>query len=375
MQKQDNSICFYSDSAEWGGHEILSARIANVLSGYFPNLHFVFSNPNFESSLKNSISKIRLPFASKNPLPILRDRAFKKKRFVQKLLEDLSPRLLIVCQGNIERCIPAILAAHALHIEVASYLPMAFTQSEVHARFGAFRDFLARTIYAKVSRWIVISGYQAKLLRRFVSDRTPVHILPNPLSWNFVSEPRQPSRFPKIAVIGRLYFAQKGQDFVPALAQKLTQEKFPCSFEIFGDGPDKKRLEDLIEKKSVKETVHVHDWISKEELLQKLKSEIDIVFICSHFEGVPMILIEALQCGIPVLIAREGYTEEFHFPEWMSFENGNLDDAAKKLMEFASRYNEQDFLELRDRVFKDRAEAEFNHLVKEIFDQISGAES
>lgn len=247
---------------------------------------------------------------------------------------------------------------------------MAFTQSESGATLGKLRDFLAKSIYPLLSEWIVISRTQERLLRRFIARETPVHLLSNPLSWDFVDPPKIPGTPLKIATIGRIYFLQKGQDAVPILAQKLSQEHFPFTFHVIGAGPDFKSLNALLEKHRVREFVSISKWISPNELRQMLKERFDLVLIPSHFEGEPLILFEAMQCGLPVLVANEEYAKEYELPDWMLYRPGDLSDAAAKLQDLSKSYDREIFIQTRTRLFKNRSDVEFASRVLAIFGRI-----
>ena len=370
MPKIREQICLYSDAAEWGGQEILSARIANILSSAFAKILFFHFCPRFQEALDPKIQTVRLPFSAGTPFPIFRDHSRSKQKIVEKLFLDYRVENLVVCPGNIERCLPAVFAAHRLKIRTVSYYPMAFTQSESGATLGKLRDLLAKSIYPLLSEWIVISQTQERLLRRFIARKTPVHLLPNPLSWDFVDPPKIPGTPLKIATVGRIYFLQKGQDAIPILAQKLRQEHFPFSFHIVGDGPDFKSLNSLIEKHRVREFVSISKWISPSELRQMLKERLDLVLIPSHFEGEPLILFEAMQCGLPVLVANEEYVKEYELPDWMLYRPGDLSDAATKIQDLAKNYDRESFIQTRTRLFKNRSEVEFASRVLAIFSRI-----
>ncbi len=370
MPQINEQICFYSDAAEWGGQEILSARIAGILSAAFAKIIFIHFCPKFQEVLDPKIQTIRLPFSASTPFPIFRDRSRSKRKIVEKLFLKHHVKNLVVCPGNIERCLPAIFAAHRLGIRTVSYYPMAFTQSESGATLGKLRDFLAKSIYPLISEWIVISKTQERLLRRFITKETPVHLLPNPLSWNFVDSPKIPSTPLKIATIGRIYFVQKGQNTIPIIAEKLKQQGFPFSFHIIGDGPDFKSLESLIERLHVKENIVLSKWISPNELQQMMKREFDLVFIPSRFEGEPLILFEAMQCGFPILVANREYVKEYELPNWMLYSPGDLSDAVSKIRDLDKSYNLKDFIEARKHLFTNRSDSEFSRNVHQVFGKI-----
>lgn len=374
MPEINRQICFYSDAPEWGGQEILSARIANALVDRFSEIVFIHSCPRFQSALDPKITTVRLPFSTSTPFPIIRDRSPRKRQIVQAILRERRVENLVVCPGNIERCLPAIFAAKRLGIRIVSYFPMAYTQKESGAALGKIRDILAKTVYSKISEWVVISKVQETLLRRFIPKSVPVHSLPNPLSWETRQEPKIPKLPLRIATIGRIYFSQKGQDFIPALARELRERKFPCSFQIVGNGPDARKLENLIRKKRVGESVHLSGWTSPEKLREQMINGFDLLLVPSRFEGDPLIIPEAMQCGLPVLVANREYAAEYALPDWMTFTPGDVFDATLKITELSKNYDRETFLTTRKRLLENRDNAAFTQTAENIFLKIFGRE-
>ncbi|WP_288786677.1 glycosyltransferase [uncultured Fibrobacter sp.] len=370
MQKMDTKICFYSDAREWGGQEMLSAKMANFVRDIFPEVIFFHSSAKFLENLSPKIHSVPLPFFASTPFPIFRDRSHQKQKILRELFKKLQVKVLVICPGNIERCLPAVLVAKKMGIRLISYFPMAFTQRESGAPLGLIRDFLARFIYPKISKWIVISKNQEKLLRRFIGPKKQVWILPNPVSWEAILPPKIPIKPLSIATIGRIYFKQKGQDVIPPLARELSRMGFPCSFRIIGEGPNKKTLEKRIHQYGVGNSVQIHSWMPQSELHEILKNQIHLVFIPSHFEGTPMILFESFACGVPVLVADSEYVKEFELPDWMIYNPQDIQDALQKIRNLPESFREDEFMVCRERLFKNRRLDEFEKRTQEIFLQI-----
>lgn len=337
-------------------------------------MHFFFSSEKFKNNLDDSVEKIQLPYHSQGPFPIIRDRLSRKSELARNLFlkngagsEDF--KKLIICPGNIERCIPAIIASKQLKLEVISYYPMAFTQKESHANLGFFRDLLALNIYSKISQWIVNTPYQEKLLRRFINKERAVYQLPNPLTFDNIAEPQKPEHVKKISTIGRIYFGQKGQEIIPKIAKKIKGEK--PFFTIIGKGPDSEKLIQTVNQEHLQSNFSFVAWASPEEIQKTLQKETDLLLITSKFESGPMVLFEALQCGVPVLVANEDYVKDYRLPKWMTFEPNNADDAVQKIQEYPKSWNIEEFSSVRQNLFEGRTHKDFSDQVLRIFSSIN----
>ena len=294
------SISFYSDAPEWGGQEILSARIASIVAET-NDVTFFYSCEKFAGFLPESVKQVRLPYHSETPFPIIRDRFGGKTQKAEELFKKNGVQNLVLCPGNIERCLPGLWAANRLGIPTVSYLPLAFTQRETHANLGWIRDILANRIYGKVDRWIVNSPYQKRLMARFV--KSDVETLLNPLAWDISAPPRKPQSSLNIAIVGRIFFEQKGHDILPEIARLLQEQNADVRFTVIGEGPHESALRQKLKNKGVEDLVEFTGWMPPEKVQEKLIKDIDLLLIPSHFESGPIVLFEALQCGCPVLVA------------------------------------------------------------------------
>jgi len=366
-------LYFYSDALEWGGQEILAARIANILADKY-QVHFFFSSEKFKTALNSSVEKISLPYHSQNPFPIVRDRISKKHKKTEQIFRDYGAgsdnfKKLIICPGNIERCIPAITAATKLKLQIISYYPMALTQKESKATLGSLRDRLALRIYPKITKWIVNTPYQEQLLRRFIDIDTEVFQLPNPLTFKENDVPKKPREIKRILNIGRIYFGQKGQEIIPEISKRLPSNS-AIQFEVIGHGPDAEALRNKITQEHLEKQITTIDWISPNEIQKKFREQADALLVTSKFESGPMVLFEALQCGVPVIAANEDYIKAYRLPGWMTFEPGNANDAVKKLNNLPKDWNLEEFESTRKALFCGRTSGEFQQRVLDIFDAL-----
>ncbi|WP_288799582.1 glycosyltransferase [uncultured Arsenicicoccus sp.] len=95
------------------------------------------------------------------------------------------------------------------------------------------------------------------------------------------------SQDPLVVLVGRLA-RQKGQD-VALGAWPLVRQAHPSAqLVMVGDGPDKERLQrDLVEGASLQPGGDSHPWFSAA----------DLVIMPSRWEGMPLVLLEAMACG------------------------------------------------------------------------------
>lgn len=108
--------------------------------------------------------------------------------------------------------------------------------------------------------------------------------------------------FPTVGFAGRLV-PVKRVDLVLEVAQHLKSAGNPVRFEILGDGPLRSALETAAIHKGVQDVVDFRGF--REDVLEHLGSW-DALVLTSDHEGLPMICLEALAAGVPVVARAVG---------------------------------------------------------------------
>jgi glycosyltransferase involved in cell wall biosynthesis len=125
--------------------------------------------------------------------------------------------------------------------------------------------------------------------------------IPNAVDAEFFSPdpaPRPPDGEPEILFVGRLHDAQKRvSDVLKALW--LLPEDWRLT--VVGGGPDEAALRRLANELGVSERVSFEGFVGDSRRLRDLYRRADVVAMPSSYEGLPMVLLEAMSCGTPVV--------------------------------------------------------------------------
>ncbi len=116
---------------------------------------------------------------------------------------------------------------------------------------------------------------------------------------------RPASRLMEIIYCGRLSFYQKRIQDLAEVIRRCHSQHIPARFSIAGTGPDEIEFFESIARPLASGYVRRLGLLSNEETLRVL-SESDIVIMTSDFEGLPVILLEAMSQGcVPVVTRTE----------------------------------------------------------------------
>ena len=102
-----------------------------------------------------------------------------------------------------------------------------------------------------------------------------------------------------IVCVGRLC-PQKGQVHIPAAVAALRGDIPDIRVILVGDGESRQEIEAEIQKFGVEREVQLHGWASNPEV-RRLIADARALLLPSYAEGLPIVLMEALALGRPVI--------------------------------------------------------------------------
>lgn len=110
-----------------------------------------------------------------------------------------------------------------------------------------------------------------------------------------------------IGAVGRLA-KPKRPDLLVRAAAELRRRDVPSFRVVFvGDGPMRPRLEELTGKLGLSEIIR---FLGSREDASQLAHRFDLAVLCSEWEGLPLVVLEAMRAKKPVVATRVGGVEE-----------------------------------------------------------------
>lgn len=232
-----------------------------------------------------------LSFIKKGIVYLKKQRIFKKK--LTKLLFDLRPDITISLLRREINFITDIKDGSQkwgeLHVNRLNYRN--FEANDTNWIKNLFAKFWMRNLVkklAKLDKFFVLSEED----KQNWPELRNVQVIPNPMP--FWSDKVSDLTKKKVIAIGR-YVYQKGFDLLID-AWKEVQEKHPdWHLYIYGHG-DRSPYQKQAEQLGVEKTCHLEKATS--DIIEKY-CESSLFVLCSRFEGFGMVLIEAMNCGVP----------------------------------------------------------------------------
>jgi glycosyltransferase involved in cell wall biosynthesis len=159
------------------------------------------------------------------------------------------------------------------------------------------------------------------------TGRKQIDVIPN-LVDESVFFPRQKAKneVPKALFIGRLE-KQKGIEY---LIEALSRLDFELTLTIIGEGALKQEITELVRFHQL-ENVVMEGWKSQDQIAKYYQSH-DFLILPSIHENNPLVLLEAMACGIPVVATlNKGSEEVVNEHNGILAESKNATDLANKI--------------------------------------------
>lgn len=166
---------------------------------------------------------------------------------------------------------------------------------------------------ANSAAWNVLVGVSPKLCReaqrRLGGDRIRcIGYGVDIPSWDSVQRKRSQVRTFRLLFAGRLVNAQKGVLLLPEVLEHVINSGIEVELHVVGEGVDGEQLRKDFRRKSLLNRVHFHGVKPPEEVYETLLSS-DALLMPSHYEGLGIIMLEAMACGcVPILSRLDGIT-------------------------------------------------------------------
>ncbi|MBC8206940.1 MAG: glycosyltransferase [Kiritimatiellales bacterium] len=356
------TIVCYDDNPDYGGHQVMACLAVESLSKA-KDIRLVFFYSPQNDRLRRRLEKIQAgstsmelritPYRTRK-LQGLRNRFAKKAiHKLRHLIERESPDLVLCIQGEIEHASLALCAGQRMRAPCISYIPIPHRMALMGAKFGRLRDGLNAYLFRRPNGWITISESMKTLLQKRGTKR-PIQVVHNGIDTSrFAPLAKQAARtalgLPEhktlIGNIGRVEFNQKQQDFLARTFSTHWKNQDEMHLVLVGDGPDSGRLHTLINDLEIQSQVSFLPWQEESALVY---SALDMLIIPSRFEGVPLVMLEALACGTPVIAsARDGMKDLLPVAWTFETENG---DALAATYEYVSNHWKNEITTLQTKI-------------------------
>jgi glycosyltransferase involved in cell wall biosynthesis len=256
----------------------------------------------------------------------------------------IRPSICVMASGHALAHSALVLLARVTNARVVVYVPLVDTYQAMGFRAAKCKEWFIRTIYSKVPHaWITITQEQSDWFRAWANIQRPVFALANSVSAEMEAfanqgdageslpacQPDIRTRIARVLVLGRLDVHQKGLDLLLANLERRSDLADHFHFSIVGEGPFGEEIKRRLGiSKVLSRLVSLYGWGDTPKTMRQH----DILLIPSRFEGVPLVMLEAMALGLPV-VASDLPGIRAYLPENCLFPVGDIPRAVQVMCE------------------------------------------
>ena len=130
--------------------------------------------------------------------------------------------------------------------------------------------------------------------------------------------------------VGRFTPLHKGIDLLIEAFHLFAQKNHDWMLDIVGEGKEEPKYRALISKYELEDRVTIHPFTNQ---IQYYYSNAQVYVLSSRWEGMPLVLVEAMSHGLPIVTSDLPVCQEILGDFGLYFENGNIEDLAQRLEE------------------------------------------
>lgn len=299
-RSQDATWLFVDAVPDFGGHEVMLLRWLQALrEPGTPLAPVLLARAGGRLLAQAPEGLACAPLAAQAP-------RWRELLALRRRVRALRPACVVVASGALGAHVPHVLLLRLMGQRVLLYVPLLGSFASMGYRLGGWKDCFVRWFYARVpSGWVAITQGQADEFRRWARPSGPVFVLPNAVAPAIETAARLPVQAVapggalRVLVLGRLDAHQKGLDLLLAqLAQATAAQLEGLHLCLVGDGPYRPQIEALLAARpALARHVTLRPWMAAQEAL----AGSDVLLLASRYEGVPLVMLEAMALGVPVV--------------------------------------------------------------------------
>lgn len=231
------------------------------------------------------------PFMQKL-LGYLRRRQVHKKR-LKALLEEERPDIVDCFYPGECSFVPSLKdgSRKVMELHQSKLFHHQYNRAGLMGLADKVRALMDERLVRRFDRFVVLTQEDKEMW----GDMPGIRVIPN--AANFIADKYSDCSAKRVIAVGRLDY-QKSFDRLIQVWEKVHLQMPQWRLDIFGQGEWQEMLQRMIDERGLQEVVKLN---APTKNIGKEYSESSMLVMSSHYEGFPMVMIEAMACGLPAV--------------------------------------------------------------------------
>lgn len=231
------------------------------------------------------------PFLKKL-LGFLKRRRLHEKRF-KALLEQIRPDVVDCFYPGECSFVPGLKdgSKKVMELHQSKLFHHQYNRSGLMGLADKYRAMMDERLVRKFDRFVVLTEEDAKMW----GEMPNIRVIPN--AANFIAQKYSDCSEKRVIAVGRLDY-QKSFDRLVLVWEKVHEKMPDWRLDIFGQGEWKEMLQGMIDERGLQDCMRLN---GPTKDIGKEYAESSMLVMSSHYEGFPMVMIEAMACGLPAV--------------------------------------------------------------------------
>lgn len=215
------------------------------------------------------------------------------KNFFKNLLEQVRPDVVDCFYPGECSFVPGLKdgSVKVMELHQSKLFHHQYNRSGLMGLADKVRAWMDDRLVRKFDRFVVLTNEDSELW----GEMPGIRVIPN--AANFIADKYSDCSAKRAIAVGRLDY-QKSFDRLILVWEKVHQQMPDWRLDIFGQGEWKEMLQQMIDERGLGECVKLN---APTKEIGKEYAESSMLVMSSHYEGFPMVMIEAMACGLPAV--------------------------------------------------------------------------
>ena len=226
-----------------------------------------------------------------------------------------------------------------LHKDLPNAKVIGWLHNSYEALFGQNSNYIGQTKqyhfirqFKKLDKLVVLCNNDAKQFVNYDNHLRPT-VIYNPLTLTPGQQSEGTSK--RFLAVGRFSYQHKGFDLLIKAFHLFCKDNHDWILDIVGEGDMEFEYKALISEYHLENRIQLHPFTNH---IQDYYSNAQVYVLSSRWEGMPLVLVEAMSHGLPIVTSDLPVCKEILGDFGIYFKNGDIQELAQRL-EDATRIN------------------------------------